>query len=52
LRTENAPLDLPLDAYMFRPGFIQPLHGVTSKTAPTHVLESRDINAVQPATTP
>jgi uncharacterized protein YbjT (DUF2867 family) len=30
--TEDALLALPLDAYMFRPGFIQPLHGVTSKT--------------------
>jgi uncharacterized protein YbjT (DUF2867 family) len=31
-QTENALLDLPLDAYMFRPGFIQPMHGVVSKT--------------------
>jgi uncharacterized protein YbjT (DUF2867 family) len=31
-QTENALLDLPLDAYMFRPGFIQPMHGVKSKT--------------------
>jgi uncharacterized protein YbjT (DUF2867 family) len=31
-RTENALLKLPLDAYMFRPGLIQPLHGVRSKT--------------------
>jgi uncharacterized protein YbjT (DUF2867 family) len=31
-RTENALLTLPLDAYMFRPGFIQPVHGVRSKT--------------------
>jgi uncharacterized protein YbjT (DUF2867 family) len=30
--TENALLSLPLDAYMFRPGFIQPLHGITSRT--------------------
>lgn len=30
--TENALLELPLKAYMFRPGIIQPLHGVTSKT--------------------
>ncbi|PTL77228.1 NAD(P)H-binding protein [Vitiosangium sp. GDMCC 1.1324] len=31
--TENALLQLPFKAtYMFRPGFIQPLHGVTSKT--------------------
>jgi uncharacterized protein YbjT (DUF2867 family) len=31
-RTENALLKLPLDSYMFRPAFIQPLHGVRSKT--------------------
>jgi len=30
--TESALLKLPLKAYMFRPGFIQPLHGVKSKT--------------------
>jgi uncharacterized protein YbjT (DUF2867 family) len=30
--TENALLDLPLQAYMFRPGFIQPLHGARSST--------------------
>ena len=32
-RTENALLAMPFaGAYMFRPGVIQPLHGVTSKT--------------------
>ena len=31
-RTENALLKLPLNAYMFRPGFIQPLDGIQSKT--------------------
>jgi hypothetical protein len=31
-RAENAVLALPLDAYMFRPGFIQPRHGATSRT--------------------
>jgi uncharacterized protein YbjT (DUF2867 family) len=31
--TENALLRLPLKAVMFRPGFIQPLHGITSRTA-------------------
>jgi uncharacterized protein YbjT (DUF2867 family) len=32
-RTENALLRLPFKAaYMFRPGFIQPLHGIKSKT--------------------
>jgi uncharacterized protein YbjT (DUF2867 family) len=30
--TENALLDLPLQAYMFRPGYIQPMHGIKSKT--------------------
>jgi uncharacterized protein YbjT (DUF2867 family) len=31
--TENALLALPFKAaYMFRPGFIQPMHGVTSRT--------------------
>jgi uncharacterized protein YbjT (DUF2867 family) len=33
-RTENALLRLPFKAaYMFRPGIIEPLHGVRSKTA-------------------
>ena len=31
-RTENALLALPLRAYLFRPGYIQPLHGEASKT--------------------
>lgn len=32
-RTENALIQLPFKgAYMFRPGFIQPLHGIKSKT--------------------
>src|SRR5436305_12904037 len=32
-RTENALLRLPFRAaYMFRPGFIEPLNGITSKT--------------------
>lgn len=31
-RTENALLRLPLNAYMFRPGFIEPLDGIESKT--------------------
>jgi uncharacterized protein YbjT (DUF2867 family) len=31
--TENALLELPFKAsYMFRPGFIQPLHGIVSRT--------------------
>jgi uncharacterized protein YbjT (DUF2867 family) len=33
-RTENALLALPFRAaYMFRPGFIEPLHGIQSRTA-------------------
>jgi uncharacterized protein YbjT (DUF2867 family) len=33
-KTENALMRLPFAAaYMFRPGFIQPVHGVVSKTA-------------------
>lgn len=31
-RTENAILELPLDAYMFRPGFVRPRPGKKSKT--------------------
>jgi len=31
-KTENAILALPLDAYMFRPGFIRPRPGARSKT--------------------
>jgi hypothetical protein len=31
-KTENAILALPLNAYMFRPGFIRPRPGVHSKT--------------------
>jgi len=32
-KTENALLQMPFKAkYMFRPGFIQPLHGIASKT--------------------
>jgi uncharacterized protein YbjT (DUF2867 family) len=30
--TENALLAMPLRAFMFRPGLIQPMHGITSKT--------------------
>jgi len=38
-KTENAPLRLPFKAaYMFRPGAIQPLHGVRSKTAMYRLL--------------
>jgi uncharacterized protein YbjT (DUF2867 family) len=31
-KTENALLELPFRAYMFRPGYIQPMHGATSRT--------------------
>lgn len=31
-RTENALLRLPLSAYMFRPGIIEPMDGIESKT--------------------
>ena len=31
-KTENAILRLPLEAYMLRPGYIQPLGGIKSKT--------------------
>ena len=33
--TEKALLALPFKAVMFRPGFIQPLHGITSRAGPT-----------------
>lgn len=32
-KTENALLRLPLSAYMFRPGYVQPVGGIRSKTA-------------------
>ncbi len=37
-RTENAVLRLPLKAYMFRPGLIEPLDGIKSKTAAYWIL--------------
>jgi uncharacterized protein YbjT (DUF2867 family) len=36
--TENALLALPFTAYMFRPGFIQPMHGAVSRTRWYRVL--------------
>src|SRR5258708_32739406 len=40
-KTENALLRLPFKgAYMFRPAFIQPLHGITSKTRSYRVLHA------------
>ena len=37
-RTENALLKLPFKAYMFRPGLIIPLRGITSRTTWYNVL--------------
>lgn len=37
-RTESDLMDLPLKAYMFRPGYIQPKHGATSRTTLYRVL--------------
>jgi uncharacterized protein YbjT (DUF2867 family) len=37
-KTENDLLALPFKAYMFRPGYIQPMHGVTSRTTLYRVL--------------
>jgi uncharacterized protein YbjT (DUF2867 family) len=39
-RTENALLRLPLRAYMFRPGVIQPLDGIQSRTSLYRLLYS------------
>jgi uncharacterized protein YbjT (DUF2867 family) len=39
-KTENALFRLPFTAYVFRPGVIQPLHGVRSKTALYRILYS------------
>jgi uncharacterized protein YbjT (DUF2867 family) len=39
-RTENTLFRLPLKAYMFRPGYIQPLDGIKSKTKLYGVLYS------------
>ncbi len=38
--TENALPRLPLQAYLFRPGYIQPVHGVTSRTRSTRLLNA------------
>ncbi len=37
-RTENALLRLPLEAYMFRPGFIRPRRGKRSKTLAYRII--------------
>src|SRR5260221_6263750 len=40
-KTENALLQMPFKAaYMFRPGVVQPLHGVQSKTAAYRIVYS------------
>jgi uncharacterized protein YbjT (DUF2867 family) len=40
-KTENALLRMPFKAaYMFRPGVIQPMHGVRSRTAAYRILYS------------
>jgi uncharacterized protein YbjT (DUF2867 family) len=37
-KTENAILRLPVKAYVFRPGVVQPVHGARSRTAAYRVL--------------
>ena len=37
-KTENALLRLPLNAYMFRPGLIEPMDGIRSRTASYRIL--------------
>jgi uncharacterized protein YbjT (DUF2867 family) len=37
-RTENALIRLPLSAYLFRPGFIQPMDGIESKTPSCRII--------------
>jgi uncharacterized protein YbjT (DUF2867 family) len=39
-RTENALLRMPFHAYMFRPGLIQPMDGIKSKTPAYRVMYS------------
>jgi uncharacterized protein YbjT (DUF2867 family) len=39
-RTENALLAMPFQAYMFRPGFIQPMHGARSRTRSYRIFYS------------
>jgi len=40
-RSRNDVLALDLDAYMFRPGLIQPRHGITSKTKIYRIVYGR-----------
>jgi uncharacterized protein YbjT (DUF2867 family) len=46
-RTENALLRLPFKSYMFRPGFIQPLDGIESKT-PSYRIFYKVLSPVMP----
>lgn len=46
-RTENALLKLLLSAYMFRPGFIQPMDGIQSKT-PSYRVFYRFLSPLMP----
>jgi uncharacterized protein YbjT (DUF2867 family) len=39
-KTENDLLKLPFSAYMFRPGYIQPLHGVRASSRLTRTMYS------------
>ena len=49
-RTEKALSQLPFaDAYMFRPGVIEPRHGARSKTASYRVLYTPDQTVAAPA---
>jgi uncharacterized protein YbjT (DUF2867 family) len=45
--TENALRELPLRTWFFRPGYIQPLHGITSKT-PLYAAAYRVIAPLYP----
>jgi uncharacterized protein YbjT (DUF2867 family) len=47
-RTENSLFKLPLKAYMFRPGYVQPLDGIKSKTKLYSALYSV-VGALYPA---
>jgi hypothetical protein len=48
-QTENALLRLPFrSVYVFRPGYIHPVHGVTSKTR-WHRLVQAAVNPIAPS---
>ncbi|MEU6392216.1 hypothetical protein [Streptomyces sp. NPDC046939] len=46
-RTENELLAMPMTAYMFRPGYIQPVNGPTSRT-PIYRILYRATGALYP----